>query len=85
MATRDCQSVQSVKAKFTDQMLQLAEIVRPKLVKEGMFMVGLAILQSPAPRAMDDYLDSNIVVLIVLINQPTARQPLFDLYRKKYE
>jgi glutathione synthase len=34
----------AVKAKITDQMLQLAEIVRPKLVKDGMFMVGLDIV-----------------------------------------
>jgi glutathione synthase len=34
----------AVKAKITDQMLQLAEVVRPKLVKDGMFMVGLDIV-----------------------------------------
>jgi glutathione synthase len=31
-------------AEVTDQMLQLAEIVRPKLVQDGMFLVGLDIV-----------------------------------------
>jgi glutathione synthase len=32
------------KAKVTDEMLELAEIVRPKLVQDGMFLVGLDIV-----------------------------------------
>ena len=35
----------SVPAEVTDQMLQLAEIVRPKLVRDGMFLVGLDIVE----------------------------------------
>ena len=31
-------------AEITDQHLQLAEIVRPKLVQDGMFLVGLDIV-----------------------------------------
>ena len=33
----------AVKAKVTDEMLNIAEIVRPKLVRDGMFLVGLDI------------------------------------------
>jgi len=32
------------KAKITDEMLALAELVRPKLVQDGMFLVGLDIV-----------------------------------------
>src|SRR5690349_13370413 len=32
------------KATVTDEMLKLAEIVRPKLVADGMFLVGLDIV-----------------------------------------
>ncbi|MCW9037883.1 glutathione synthetase [Altibacter sp.] len=32
------------KAKITDQILELAEIVRPKLVQDGMFLVGIDIV-----------------------------------------
>jgi len=32
------------KAKMTDQILKLADIVRPKLIKDGMFLVGLDIV-----------------------------------------
>lgn len=32
------------KAKMTDQILELAEIVRPKLVQDGMFLVGIDIV-----------------------------------------
>ena len=32
------------KAKVTDQMLELAEIVRPKIIRDGMFLVGLDIV-----------------------------------------
>jgi glutathione synthase len=32
------------KAKVTDEMLELAEIVRPKIVNDGMFLVGLDIV-----------------------------------------
>ncbi len=32
------------KVKITDQMLELAEIVRPKLVQDGMFLVGIDIV-----------------------------------------
>ena len=32
------------KAKVTTQMLELAEIIRPKLVRDGMFLVGLDIV-----------------------------------------
>ncbi len=32
------------KAKITDQMLELASIVRPKLIQDGMFLVGLDIV-----------------------------------------
>ena len=31
-------------AVITDEMLQLAEIVRPKLVQDGMFLVGLDVV-----------------------------------------
>jgi glutathione synthase len=34
----------SVKATVTDEMLHLAELVRPKLIQDGMFMVGLDIV-----------------------------------------
>ncbi|MGE0551387.1 MAG: glutathione synthetase [Kofleriaceae bacterium] len=34
------------KAKITDDMLTLAEIVRPRLVRDGMFLVGLDIVGS---------------------------------------
>jgi glutathione synthase len=34
------------KAKVTDEMLEMAEIVRPKLVHDGMFLVGLDIVGS---------------------------------------
>lgn len=34
----------AVKAKVTDQMLKIAEMVRPKLVHDGMFFVGLDIV-----------------------------------------
>ena len=34
----------AVKAVVTDEMLQLAELVRPKLVQDGMFLVGLDIV-----------------------------------------
>ncbi len=33
-----------VKAEITDQVLNLAEIVRPKIVQDGMFLVGLDIV-----------------------------------------
>jgi glutathione synthase len=33
-----------VQAKITDEMLEVAEIVRPKLVRDGMFLVGLDIV-----------------------------------------
>ncbi len=33
-----------VMAKMTDQILELAEIVRPKLVQDGMFLVGIDIV-----------------------------------------
>lgn len=32
------------KAKMTDQIMELAEIVRPKLIQDGMFLVGLDIV-----------------------------------------
>ncbi|CAN5850954.1 hypothetical protein BH11MYX2_BH11MYX2_07180 [soil metagenome] len=32
------------KAKVTDDMLELAEVVRPKLIQDGMFLVGLDIV-----------------------------------------
>jgi glutathione synthase len=32
------------KAQITDEMLQIAEIVRPKLLHDGMFLVGLDIV-----------------------------------------
>ncbi|MCW8982025.1 MAG: glutathione synthase, partial [Altibacter sp.] len=32
------------KAKISDQILELAEIVRPKLVQDGMFLVGIDIV-----------------------------------------
>jgi glutathione synthase len=35
----------SVKAEVTDQMLEIVEIVRPKLVRDGMFLVGLDIVE----------------------------------------
>jgi glutathione synthase len=35
----------SVPAEVTDQMLQLAEMVRPKLVRDGMFLVGLDVVE----------------------------------------
>ncbi|MCA9134054.1 MAG: hypothetical protein KDA45_12895, partial [Planctomycetales bacterium] len=35
----------SVEAEVTDQMLQLVEMVRPKLVQDGMFLVGLDIVE----------------------------------------
>ncbi|MBA2540753.1 MAG: glutathione synthase [Deltaproteobacteria bacterium] len=34
------------KAVITDEMLQLAEIVRPRLIRDGMFLVGLDIVGS---------------------------------------
>jgi glutathione synthase len=34
----------AAKAQVTDSMLQLAEIIRPKLVQDGMFLVGIDIL-----------------------------------------
>lgn len=34
------------KAKMTDQIMELAEIVRPKLVQDGMFLVGIDIVGS---------------------------------------
>jgi glutathione synthase len=34
------------KAEVTDEMLRIAEIVRPKLVRDGMFLVGLDIVGS---------------------------------------
>lgn len=34
------------KVKMTDQILELAEIVRPKLVQDGMFLVGIDIVGS---------------------------------------
>lgn len=34
----------TVKAPVTDEMLAIAAIVRPKLVRDGMFMVGLDIV-----------------------------------------
>jgi glutathione synthase len=34
------------KASVTDEMLEIAEIVRPKLVQDGMFLVGLDIVGS---------------------------------------
>lgn len=34
----------AVKVKVTDQMLSMADIVRPKLVQDGMFLVGLDIV-----------------------------------------
>lgn len=33
----------AVEAKVTDDMLRIAEVVRPKLIKDGMFLVGLDI------------------------------------------
>lgn len=36
---------ESVKAEVTDQMLDLVEMVRPKLVRDGMFLVGLDIVK----------------------------------------
>lgn len=36
----------ATKAQVTDQMLELAEIVSPKLVEDGMFLVGLDIVGS---------------------------------------
>jgi len=33
-----------VKVKMTDQIMELAEIVRPKLVQDGMFLVGIDIV-----------------------------------------
>jgi glutathione synthase len=35
---------ESVEAEVTDKMLELVEIVRPKLVQDGMFLVGLDIV-----------------------------------------
>ncbi len=35
---------ESVPAEVTDQMLELVEIVRPKLIRDGMFLVGLDIV-----------------------------------------
>ncbi len=35
----------SVEAEVTDQMLELVEMVRPKLVRDGMFLVGLDIVE----------------------------------------
>jgi glutathione synthase len=35
----------SVPAEVTDRMLELVEIVRPKLVRDGMFLVGLDIVE----------------------------------------
>jgi len=32
------------KAEMTDEIMELAEIVRPKLVQDGMFMVGIDIV-----------------------------------------
>ena len=34
----------SVPAEVTDKMLELVEMVRPKLVQDGMFLVGLDIV-----------------------------------------
>ncbi len=34
----------SVRATITDEMLRLAELVRPKLIQDGMFLVGLDIV-----------------------------------------
>jgi len=36
---------ESVEAEVTDKMLELVEIVRPKLVHDGMFLVGLDIVE----------------------------------------
>jgi glutathione synthase len=36
---------ESVEAEVTDKMLELVEIVRPKLVRDGMFLVGLDIVE----------------------------------------
>ena len=36
---------ESVEAEVTDEMMRLVEIVRPKLVRDGMFLVGLDIVQ----------------------------------------
>lgn len=36
---------ESVEAEITDEMLELVEIVRPKLVRDGMFLVGLDIVE----------------------------------------
>ncbi|APZ93539.1 glutathione synthetase [Fuerstiella marisgermanici] len=35
---------ESVEAEVTDEMLQLVEMVRPKLIRDGMFLVGLDIV-----------------------------------------
>jgi glutathione synthase len=35
---------QGVKAEITDDLLRIAEIVRPKLIQDGMFLVGLDIV-----------------------------------------
>lgn len=36
---------ESVEAEITDQMLELVEMVRPKLVRDGMYLVGLDIVE----------------------------------------
>lgn len=36
---------ESVEAEVTDKMLEIVEIVRPKLVRDGMFLVGLDIVE----------------------------------------
>jgi len=36
---------ESVEAEVTDKMLELVEMVRPKLVRDGMFLVGLDIVE----------------------------------------
>lgn len=36
----------AAKAQVTDSMLELAEIIRPKLVQDGMFLVGIDILDN---------------------------------------
>jgi len=38
------QGGKAVKAKITDKMMELVEIVSPKLIKDGMFLVGLDIV-----------------------------------------
>jgi glutathione synthase len=37
---------QIAKAQVSDSMLQLAEIIRPKLVQDGMFLVGIDIIDN---------------------------------------